>query len=162
MSWTINRVDDLKKLWNQGYTASQIAKSLGEITRNAVIGKAHRLGLSGRAPSPKSRKTSNSNFNQNQSIVKNKRILRNKLVLDTNFLKNLPPEEPKNIETVKDSDCKWPVGDPRKKSNFYFCGRKSIDGESYCILHMTEAYQPMTKERRRSSTRARNYKVAVA
>ena len=110
MSWTINRVEDLKKLWNQGYTASQIARSLGEVTRNAVIGKAHRLGLSGRAPSPKSRKTSNSNFNQNQSIVQSKRILRNKLVLDTNFIKNLPAEEPKNIETLKDSDCKWPVG----------------------------------------------------
>lgn len=56
MSWTDHRVDDLKKLWNDGKTASEIADFLGDVTRNAVIGKAHRLGLSSR-PSPIKRKT---------------------------------------------------------------------------------------------------------
>ena len=54
MSWTDERVELLKKLWADGLSASQIAAELGGITRNAVIGKVHRLGLSGRAKSPSS------------------------------------------------------------------------------------------------------------
>lgn len=49
MAWTEERVSVLKRMWTEGHSASQIAKSLGEVTRNAVIGKVHRLGLSGRA-----------------------------------------------------------------------------------------------------------------
>ena len=51
MSWTDERVETLKKMWSEGQSASQIAKELGGVTRNAVIGKVHRLGLSNRAGS---------------------------------------------------------------------------------------------------------------
>src|SRR5436305_8606477 len=54
MTWTDDRVEQLKKLWEAGLSASQIAAELGNVTRNAVIGKVHRLGLSGRAKSPSS------------------------------------------------------------------------------------------------------------
>ncbi len=56
MTWTDERVEQLKKLWEDGLSASQIAAELGSITRNAVIGKVHRLGLSGRAKSPPRRR----------------------------------------------------------------------------------------------------------
>ena len=51
MSWTDERVETLKRMWGEGQSASQIAKELGGVTRNAVIGKVHRLGLSNRAGS---------------------------------------------------------------------------------------------------------------
>ena len=59
MSWTEEKVEKLRDLWSKGHTASQIAEVLGETTRNAVIGKAHRLNLEARAPSKQTSSSSN-------------------------------------------------------------------------------------------------------
>lgn len=117
MSWTDERVDRLKALWEEGKSAAEIAEILGDVSRNAVIGKAHRLGLSGR-PSP---------IRQNQRKTKAEPKVEKK---------------PKGatILDLNERMCKWPIGDP-KLPGFYFCGRPSIEGLPYCSEHASIAYQ---------------------
>ena len=114
---------------------------LGDTTRNAVIGKAHRLKLESRSTSTtKINNNSKSEKNQNQSVKPEKLSRRARfksLLLDKNF----EPENPKNLEELNDSTCRWPIGHPDEK-NFYFCGRGPVKGFSYCKLHMLYAFQP--------------------
>ena len=144
MSWTEEKVNKLKELWGKGNTASQIAEILGGLTRNAVIGKAHRLNLS--AKNKTRTATSSQNFentNENKNI-KSKRGRRNKfksLIIEKNF----EPENPKQLEELDENSCKWPIGHPDEKS-FYFCGRSSLKDFSYCKLHLLYAYQPKGKK----------------
>jgi len=144
MSWTDEKVSKLKELWGKGKTANQIAEIIGGISRNAVIGKAHRLNLSAKI---KTRSVaSNKNFND---IIENKNFRSNQgrknrfksLIIDKNF----EPENPKQLEELDESSCKWPIGHPDEKS-FYFCGRKSLKDFSYCKLHLLYAYQPKGKK----------------
>ena len=141
MSWTTEREKKLKELWKKGHSASQIATMLGDTTRNAVIGKAHRLKLESRSTSTtKINNNSKSEKNQNQSVKPEKLSRRARfksLLLDKNF----EPENPKNLEELNDSTCRWPIGHPDEK-NFYFCGRGPVKGFSYCKLHMLYAFQP--------------------
>ena len=139
MSWTTEKVDKLKELWSKGHTASQIAGMLGDTTRNAVIGKAHRLDLEARAPSkqssvPKSR--DNKQIKRTAAPTSRKAKFQS-ILLDKNF----EPENPKALEDLTESTCKWPVGHPNEEK-FYFCGRKPEGEFPYCKLHVLYAFQP--------------------
>jgi len=144
MSWTEEKVTKLKDLWGKGNTASQIAEIIGGISRNAVIGKAHRLNLSAKIKT-RSSSTNQKNFKSNQQENKfQKRGRRNKfksLIIEKDF----EPENPKQLEELDESVCKWPIGHPNE-SSFYFCGRKSLKEFSYCKLHLLYAFQPKGKK----------------
>ena len=140
MSWTPEKEKKLKELWAKGYTASQIASLLGETTRNAVIGKAHRLKLEARASSKKTTQkinleNNNNTENKTQKISRKARF--RALLLDKNFEK----ENPKSLEDLTDETCRWPIGHPPEK-DFYFCGRKPLEKFPYCKLHVLYAFQP--------------------
>ena len=144
MSWTEEKVAKLKELWGKGNTASQIAEIIGGISRNAVIGKAHRLNLSAKIKTRTA--ISNQNFDNslNENNIKIKKGRRSKfksLIIEKDF----EPENPKQLEELDENTCKWPVGHPNDKT-FYFCGRSSIKDFSYCKLHLLYAYQPKGKK----------------
>ena len=143
MSWDDQKVTKLKELWEKGHTASQIAEALGGTTRNAVIGKAHRLKLAGRVQSTKTQKqnkpATSVQSKEERNISRRSRF--KSLLLDKNF----EPENPKQLEELDESSCKWPIGHPDEKS-FYFCGRTSLKDFSYCKLHLLYAYQPKGKK----------------
>ena len=145
MSWTEDKISKLKELWGKGNTASQIAEIIGGVSRNAVIGKAHRLNLSAKIKT----RTAISNKNFDNSInEKNIRTVKrgrkskfNSLIIEKDF----EPENPKQLEELDENSCKWPIGHPDEKS-FYFCGRTSLKDFSYCKLHLLYAYQPKGKK----------------
>ncbi len=145
MSWTDEKVESLKKLWGSGKTASQIAEIIGGISRNAVIGKAHRLNLSAKIKTRSVK--SNQNFDSSTSeinIQTSKKVRKSKfksLIIEKDF----EPENPKQLEELDENSCKWPIGHPNEKS-FYFCGRSSLKDFSYCKLHLLYAYQPKGKK----------------
>ena len=144
MSWTEEKVAKLKELWGKGNTASQIAEIIGGISRNAVIGKAHRLNLSAKIKTRSA--ISNQNY-ENSSIENNIKIKKGRkskfksLIIEKDF----EPENPKQLEQLDENSCKWPIGHPNEKS-FYFCGRSSLKDFSYCKLHLLYAYQPKGKK----------------
>ena len=143
-TWDESREAKLKELWEKGHTASQIAEILGGTTRNAVIGKAHRLKLAGRVQSkkPDKQKRQVENLQSKEEKYVSRRARFKSLLLDKNF----EPENPKKLEELDDKNCRWPIGHPDQK-DFYFCGRTPIDGFSYCKLHVLYAFQPKnTKE----------------
>tara|TARA_Y100001935_G_scaffold243461_1_gene234893 strand:+ start:92 stop:586 length:495 start_codon:yes stop_codon:yes gene_type:complete len=144
MSWTEEKVNKLKELWGKGNTASQIAEIIGGITRNAVIGKAHRLNLSAKI---KTRSTSsNENFKSSEESRGNKTKRERKSKFKSLIIeKDFEPENPKQLEELDENSCKWPIGHPDEKS-FYFCGRTSLKDFSYCKLHLLYAYQPKGKK----------------
>ena len=115
MSWTDEKVNKLKELWGKGNTASQIAEIIGGISRNAVIGKAHRLNLSAKIKTRTA--TNNQNFENSQDI-KNERLKKGRrskfksLIIEKDF----EPENPKQLEELDESSCKWPIGHPDEKN----------------------------------------------
>lgn len=159
MSWTDDRVGVLRKLWADGLSASQIAAELGGVTRNAVIGKVHRLGLSGRAKSSssaggrqkrtatrtassyaKATRTRASASGSSQSAPAPKQHVVVDIAKPTSLVMDLLQ--------LTDSTCKWPTGDPQD-SDFSFCGTKSREGDPYCEYHCHLAYQPASDRRSR-------------
>lgn len=170
MSWNDERVEQLKKMWLDGMSASQIAGELANgITRNAVIGKVHRLGLSGRVkapvaaqprPRPQARSHRNSTPRVSAPIVRGNTAL----AFAPRVLEALPVQKPieevlipmserVTIMELKEAMCRWPLGDPAT-SDFRYCGGKSTIGESYCTYHSRIAYQP-AQDRRRERERER-------
>ena len=155
MGWTDERVEMLKKLWLDGLSASQIAKQLGGVTRNAVIGKVHRLGLSGRAaPSQPQRPAFKAPRAPRPAVAS---APRRAPASEPSALPALPvpvfyAEEPGSatVLTLGAHMCKWPIGDP-STDGFTFCGRRSSDGP-YCVEHARVAYQPQQKKGRGSAT----------
>tara|TARA_B100000315_G_scaffold65849_1_gene59766 strand:- start:1106 stop:1606 length:501 start_codon:yes stop_codon:yes gene_type:complete len=141
MSWTPEREEKLRELWKKGHSGSQIARMLGgDTTRNAVIGKAHRLNLQARSVSKKSKYKVNAQKNNSPEIKTQKlgRKARFKaLLLDKNF----EQENPKKFEELTKNTCKWPIGHPYEEK-FYFCGRKPMEKFPYCKLHVLYAFQP--------------------
>ena len=144
MSWNEEKVAKLKELWGKGSTASQIAEIIGGISRNAVIGKAHRLNLSAKIKTrtaTSNRDFENSTNEKSAQIKKGRRSKFKSLIIEKNF----EPENPKQLEELDENSCKWPIGHPDEKS-FYFCGRSSLKDFSYCKLHLLYAYQPKGKK----------------
>ena len=143
MSWNEEKVGILKELWGKGKTASQIAEIIGDISRNAVIGKAHRLNLSSKIKTRNTSSSQNFDINSEENNSKQKKVSKSKfksLLIEKDF----EPENPKKLEELDENSCKWPIGHPEEES-FYFCGRNSLKDFSYCKLHLLYAYQPKGK-----------------
>ncbi len=170
MSWTDERVELLKKLWSEGLSASQIAArlSLG-VTRNAVIGKVHRLNLSGRATQPrattpraprKPREPSHPGRSIGQPSMPSAGNTALKMRAEVHVRQQtLPAPEPLRLVDLpkggrvtilhlSDKTCKWPIGDPGNEE-FCFCGHGPRDGSPYCEYHARLAYQPLQDRRHR-------------
>jgi len=152
MGWTEERVELLKKLWQDGLSASQIAKQLGGVTRNAVIGKVHRLGLSGRATPSKPARTvlRTPRPARPASAPSAPRRLAEPMSAHPTPVRYVD-EEPGSatVLTLGAHMCKWPIGDPAM-DNFTFCGRRSGEGP-YCHEHSQVAYQPAQTKKRSSA-----------
>lgn len=137
MSWTDERVALLKKMWVEGKTAAEIANELGGVTRNAVIGKAHRLKLSNRV-SPIQQNTKKPVTPKVSEAAREPKI--QKLLEQDNNRKGIP------MLDLGARMCRWPLGDPREES-FSFCGSEIIPGLPYCSDHAKVAYQAATRNR---------------
>ena len=142
MSWTEEKVNRLKELWGKGQTASQIAEIIGGVSRNAVIGKAHRLNLSSKI---KTRTTSNTNKNtskvNHETSFKGRRGKFKSLLLNKDF----EPAKNLSLEELTEDTCKYMEGNPNEK-DASFCGRKNVEKFSYCPLHLMIVFQPKGKK----------------
>ncbi|PZA11374.1 GcrA cell cycle regulator [Rhodopseudomonas palustris] len=159
LTWTDERVEQLKKLWEGGLSASQIAAELGNVTRNAVIGKVHRLGLSGRAKSPTSAAPRPRKARPVQQMMRvNRPVARGNTALAHAFEVEVEPDpvafdnvvpinQRLSLLELNEATCHWPVGDP-SSPEFFFCGGKSLPGLPYCAHHSRIAYQPVGDRRR--------------
>lgn len=158
MSWTDERVMLLKRLWIEGKTAAEIAKLIGGgVTRNAVIGKAHRLKLSGRispiqenvrSETGVGRVVATARKTQKSSVTK---VSNREIIAPV----HIPPVEENycygdgvSLVELKDRMCRWPIGDP-KEDGFKFCGGPAEEGVSYCSHHCRVAFQVNTKSKLR-------------
>jgi GcrA cell cycle regulator len=184
LTWSEDRIEQLKKLWQAGLSASQIAAELGnDISRNAVIGKVHRLGLSGRRTEPTGSKKLRK-VRRNSSPQPSRRVqsLRQAIAEASN------DEHAANLEAAADFDpsvisvsdaeipvdrritsivdleethCRWPIGEVGTES-FYFCGAdgRKLDGLPYCARHARIAYTSPA-ERRAISEEERGRRAAL-
>ncbi len=176
MGWTEERVELLKKLWLEGFSASQIAAELGEgVTRNAVIGKVHRLKLSARAkpatsaparratPRPAPRRVPTSSGSHSTAVAK-RSMLRTPVAGATALAATpeietevyvapqaqelfIPVENRLTLLQLNEHTCKWPIGDPLTP-DFYFCGQHSDEGKPYCEFHARRAYHQVERRSR--------------
>ena len=144
MSWTEERVAKLKELWGKGNTANQIAEIIGEVSRNAVIGKAHRLNLSAKIKQRLSTSNQKNNNKYYEEKVIQKRGRRSKfksLLIDKNF----EPAKNLHLEELTDQTCKYMDGHPNEP-DASFCGRKTVEKFSYCPLHLMLIFSPKNKK----------------
>ena len=164
MSWTDERIEVLRKLWAEGMSASQIASSLGGVTRNAVIGKIHRLGLSGRVKAPQARPGRSRGATAAAPVaMAAPKPAAAPRVMAAGALAVKVVEEPE-METAPEpaqvvplsagitmmdlsaSSCRWPVGDP-SAANFRYCGARAAPGDTYCRAHSEQAFPSRNKSR---------------
>ena len=144
MSWTDEKVNKLKNLWGRGQTASEISKIIGGVSRNAVIGKAHRLNLSAKIktrPTISSNRLATSSSNNNVLKKGSRKQKFRSLLLDKNF----EPAKNLQLEELNEDTCKYMEGHP-DDSNSSFCGRKTVEKFSYCPLHLMMVFQPKGKK----------------
>lgn len=174
MSWTDERVENLKKLWAEGLSASQIAGRLGGVTRNAVIGKVHRLGLSGRATTSRAKparthkhKAARQNNAPRLGLFSNSNTAMRSITTTPDAPReepfrshyvelDIPMDERVDLVDLKESQCRWPIGDPQE-NEFHFCGKDKSDGNPYCEYHAEIAFQPLSRQ----SARARAQTAAA-
>jgi len=176
MNWTDERVEKLKKLWSEGLSASQIAAQLGGVSRNAVIGKVHRLNLPGRAKAggtqsasrpkrpaaaaprptgfaarpvaPRAAARPAGNASAKEEIDADFDAQRDQLPVPANGNNVVVPMSRKlELTQLTERTCKWPIGDPLNE-DFHFCGNESPDNSPYCTYHQRLAYQPSAERRR--------------
>jgi GcrA cell cycle regulator len=160
MGWTDERVALLKKLWAEGLSASQIAKLLTGVTRNAVIGKVHRLGLAGRATPSRPAKRPVRVARPRPAVPASPAAPRLRPAAPAVYQAEAPVLEPLVLDTgatatvltLNDRMCKWPIGDPADNT-FAFCGRAACSGP-YCAEHNRVAYQPSAQRKRRAAGEA--------
>lgn len=151
MSWTDERVAMLKQLWGEGKTAAEIAKLLGGVTRNAVIGKAHRLKLSGRVSPIQQNTRPDTVITRTRTVASSAIEARPMRALARELEQPVAPriEEyipGKGVKLVdlKERMCRWPIGDP-KDETFRFCGCESHPDLPYCEYHAKQAFQVNTR-----------------
>ena len=165
LTWSDDRVEQLKKLWEGGLSASQIAAELGNVTRNAVIGKVHRLGLSGRAKSPASAAPRQRKARPAQHMMRPRPVSRGNTALAHAFEVELeqdpiaydnvvPISQRLSLLELNEATCHWPIGDPAS-SEFFFCGGKALTSLPYCAYHSRIAYQPAGDRRRQPPKQTR-------
>ncbi|WP_354188671.1 GcrA family cell cycle regulator [Bartonella silvatica] len=172
MGWTCERVELLKKFWSEGLSASQIAAQLGGVSRNAVIGKVHRLKLPGRGKtaqgvsrvqknptspsSSRTRRTTSTVLPTNSdSCSIEETALKADIAAESMTEKNIseksnvvvPISRQLNLLQLSENTCRWPVGDPLS-SDFHFCGADSDENSPYCAFHAKIAFQPISERRR--------------
>ena len=175
MSWTNERIELLQKRWLEGWSASRIAGELAcGITRNAVIGKVYRLGLSGRViarsgngptspPRQKAPRRPTPRHADRPQIAGNTALAYHPFVIDAPAPQKVrdvvvPMSEPVTISELRESMCRWPIGDPAQ-SEFRFCGAKKLPGEGpYCARHAGIAY--LTQHNRRRERRSQSWPSA--
>jgi GcrA cell cycle regulator len=168
--WTDERVEMLKKLWAEGLSASQVAKQLGGVTRNAVIGKVHRLGLSGRAtpsrpartrpqaPRTLVRSRPDPLTTETRTAERVREAEAERVEAERAEERGLEPVERATVLTLTEHTCKWPIGDPGRPG-FHFCGRGADHGSPYCTDHARMAYQPAQARRNRDRATLRNNRL---
>lgn len=177
-TWTEDRVDLLKKLWESGLSCSQIAAELGHVTRNAVIGKVHRLGLGGRVDKEKAQNiATRRSVRSGSTTPKRTTVLRNVLreqpaeaSVDqdedrhgsaTDFDPSVPESQRKSVADLEIGDCRWPHGDPQT-AEFFFCGKRSMqDDLPYCAHHSRLAYAAAGERRLNLSPEEHARRVAL-
>ena len=169
MNWTDERVETLRKLWAEGLSASQIAAQLGGVSRNAVIGKVHRLKLSsrGRATAAPARQKKAQGTGGAKSVTRSATVTRTAATsIGATALQQQFDAEPvarqylRPVENVvvpisrrlqlvqlNERTCKWPNGDPLSE-DFHFCGNDSAESGPYCAYHAKIAFQPASERRR--------------
>ncbi len=156
MAWTDERVETLKKLWAEGLSAAQIANKIGGVTRNAVIGKVHRLGLSGRATPAKPQRGCAPAAAEKTSIepAKAPREEVKSVIPEKDFIAPmlLDSGDAATVSTISANMCKWPIGDPAR-DDFHFCGQSTLSGKSYCAYHARMAFQPPQRREPRREPR---------
>jgi GcrA cell cycle regulator len=174
MNWTDERVEALRKYWSEGLSASQIAAQLGGVSRNAVIGKVHRLKLSGRgrtpaAPTRQKKQASPVEAAATKQPARALQISRpsvasigaTALASDVAIVAPALPNAARHVESVtlpisrmlsliqlNDRTCKWPIGDPLQP-DFHFCGNDAAETGPYCRYHARIAFQPAAERRRK-------------
>jgi GcrA cell cycle regulator len=174
MHWTDERIQLLRKLWSEGFSASQIANQLGGVSRNAVIGKVHRIKLSGRgrttATPARKKKPANQHMSPSQKVAA-KQLGNQRHVIPAfggNIFYDAPvdaePAKPRiiirpaenvvvpisrqlRLDDLTERTCKWPNGDPLEE-NFNFCGNDAAEAGPYCKYHSRVAFQPAAERRR--------------
>lgn len=155
MGWTPELIKDLKKLWKKGLTTGEIGRLIG-MSKNAVVGKAHRLGLESRPSpirrekvvAPKSQKVNKADLKVAVSSVEDQKeevqsVLTEKMTKQAK--KHIKSKGVKLVD-LKPTSCRWPEGDP-KDPDFHFCGKEALPGKSYCEEHSQVAYSGVFKAR---------------
>jgi len=167
LTWSEDRVEQLKKLWESGLSASQIATEMGNVTRNAVIGKVHRLGLSGRAKTPssaaprqrKARPAAQQMMRVPRTASRGNTALAHAFEMELEpdpvaFDNVVPISQRLSLLELNEATCHWPIGDPAS-SEFFFCGGKALTSLPYCAYHSRVAYQPAGDRRRQPPKQTR-------
>ena len=143
-SWSEPRITTLRTLWLDGLSASQIAKQLGGVTRNAVIGKVHRLGLAGRGAGGRITRPRPASPPRPRRRAPARAVVRVPMIAAPVAASPPAPEGPGLIASMADlcgHVCKWPIGDP-KAAGFSFCGRPTDGADPYCAGHGAAAFRP--------------------
>ena len=138
MGWTDEQVEELKRLWDKGLTTGEIGKALG-VSKNAVVGKAHRLGLNSR-PSP-IRRGDEDKAISTEALTQSTPSDKKKAIKGTAAKKTAEKEKNKlfTVNDLTSSSCRWPIGDP-KDEDFHFCGKEALPDKPYCAEHAAIAY----------------------
>jgi GcrA cell cycle regulator len=160
VGWTEDRIEALKALWLDGYSASQIAAEMGDLSRNAVIGKVNRLGVlrsnkTARAPRTRSEeKRRREERNHQLAVIRRRRREEIRAVLVAIVASDPIPEPvavampsaPITMTNLEPAHCRWPINDPRA-ADFHFCGRPRTSG-AYCEGHYALAHRSVENRKR--------------